>query len=100
MWWKNFSSYMAIRLNTSRREARRIRKTFQSRQLIYAAVKRVCNILDEHETAGLVPVMVWLPPELAAQVKEMAKPYMDAPPAKAAKKDAKDGWLNKKKYGL
>ncbi|MBF4560512.1 hypothetical protein GIW54_12940 [Pseudomonas proteolytica] len=46
-----------------------------SRQLVYAAVKRVRNILEEHEAQELVPVMVWLPPELAEQVKQMAAPY-------------------------
>lgn len=48
----------------------------ESRQAVYAAIKRVREVLDKHQEAGLVPVMVWLPPELAAQVQEMAKPYM------------------------
>lgn len=46
-----------------------------SRQLIYAAVQRVRKIMDEHQVQELVPVMVWLPPELAEQVKQMAAPY-------------------------
>lgn len=46
-----------------------------SRQLVYAAVKRVRNILEEHDAQELVPVMVWLPPELAEQVKKMAAPF-------------------------
>nr|WP_015647616.1 TrfB-related DNA-binding protein [Pseudomonas sp. GLE121]AGL12861.1 putative transcriptional regulator [Pseudomonas sp. GLE121] len=53
----------------------------ESRQLVNAAIKRVRDVLDKHQEAGLVPVMVWLPPELAAQVHEMAKPYMEAKPA-------------------
>ncbi|MDU8491951.1 TrfB-related DNA-binding protein [Pseudomonas syringae pv. actinidiae] len=61
----------------------------ETRQLVNAAIKRVRNVLDKHQEAGLVPVMVWLPPELAAQVMEMAKPYMDTQPApKKAAKDA------------
>lgn len=61
----------------------------ESRQLVNAAIKRVRDVLDKYQEAGLVPVMVWLPPELAAQVMEMAKPYMDAKPApKKAGKDA------------
>ena len=60
-----------------------------SKQTVHAAVKRVRAILDEHGASELVPVMVWLPPELAAQVMEMAKPYMDTKPApKKAGKDA------------
>lgn len=46
----------------------------ESRQLVYAAVKRVREIL-ERKALGLVPVLVWLPPEQAEQVKEMAKSY-------------------------
>ncbi|UVJ41931.1 transcriptional regulator KorA [Pseudomonas sp. LS1212] len=46
----------------------------ESSQLVYAAVKRVREIL-ERKALGLVPVLVWLPPEQAEQVKEMAKSY-------------------------
>lgn len=51
------------------------KETGKSKQLIHAAVKRVRALLDENEAQGLVPVMVWLPPELAEQVREMAAPY-------------------------
>ena len=47
----------------------------ESRQLIHAAVKRVRSILEDRQAQGLVPVLVWLPPALAEQVKEMAEPY-------------------------
>lgn len=57
----------------------------ESRQLVYAAVKRVTKILNDQGAQELVPVMVWLPPELAAQVEEMAAPY-NKPPSKPSKK--------------
>lgn len=60
------------------------RKTGESRQLIYAAVKRVRSILQENHAQELEPVMVWLPADLAAQVREMAKPY-DQKPGKPTK---------------
>lgn len=47
----------------------------ESRQLVYAAVKRVTKILNDQGAQELVPVMVWLPPDLAAQVEAMAAPY-------------------------
>lgn len=43
----------------------------QSRQLVHAAIKRVTAVL-ERQIVGLVPVMVWLTPEEAEQVKQMA----------------------------
>ncbi|HGW5540893.1 TPA: TrfB-related DNA-binding protein [Pseudomonas aeruginosa] len=43
----------------------------QSRQLVHAAIKRVVSVL-ERQTVGLVPVMVWLTPEEAELVKQMA----------------------------
>lgn len=46
-----------------------------SKQTVHAAVKRVRAILDEQGAKELVPVLVWLPAELAEQVKEMAKPF-------------------------
>jgi len=46
-----------------------------SRQNVYAAVKKVQTVLEKNGADALVPVMVWLPPELAKQVQEMAKPY-------------------------
>lgn len=46
----------------------------ESSQMVSAAVKRVREIL-ERKALGLVPVLVWLPPEQAEQVKEMAKSY-------------------------
>ena len=55
-----------------------------SRQLVYAAVQRVRKILEEHQAEELVPVMVWLPPELAEQVRQMAAPY-DQPEGKGKK---------------
>lgn len=55
-----------------------------SRQLVYAAVQRVRKILEEHQAQELVPVMVWLPPELAEQVRQMAAPY-DQPEGKGKK---------------
>lgn len=51
------------------------RQSDVSRQLVYAAVQRVRKILEEHQAQELVPVMVWLPPELAEQVRQMAAPY-------------------------
>lgn len=53
-----------------------------SRQSAHAAVKRVRSILEEQGATDLVPVLVWLPPELAEQVRDMAKPY---PQPKGAK---------------
>ncbi len=47
-----------------------------TRQNIYAAVKRVTNILEEQNVDGLEAVNVLLPPDLAEKVREMAKPYM------------------------
>lgn len=46
-----------------------------SKQTVHAAVKRVRAILDEQGAKELVPVLVWLPAELAEKVREMAKPY-------------------------
>nr|QOQ33305.1 hypothetical protein [Pseudomonas syringae pv. actinidiae] len=46
-----------------------------SKQTVHAAVKRVRSILDEQGAKELVPVLVWLPAELAEQVRDMAKPY-------------------------
>jgi len=43
----------------------------QSRQLVHAAIKRVTAVL-ERQSDGLVPVMVWLTPDEAEQVKQMA----------------------------
>ncbi|AIG04675.1 Uncharacterised protein [Pseudomonas fluorescens] len=57
------------------------KKTGDSRQLVYAAVKRVRGILQQHDAEELVPVMVWLPPELAEKVRQMAAPY-DQPKSK------------------
>ena len=51
------------------------KETGDSRQLVYAAVKRVRTILEKHDVQELVPVLVWLPPELAEQVRQMAAPY-------------------------
>lgn len=46
-----------------------------TKQTAHAAVKRVRKILEEQGAGELVPVLVWLPPELAEQVREMAKPF-------------------------
>jgi len=46
-----------------------------SKQTVHAAVKRVRAILDEQGATELVPVLVWLPADLAQQVMDMAKPY-------------------------
>lgn len=63
------------------------RQSDVSRQLVYAAVQRVRKILEEHQAQELVPVMVWLPPELAEQVRQMAAPYeQPAGKGKASKK--------------
>ncbi|MBB3104161.1 TrfB-related DNA-binding protein [Azomonas macrocytogenes] len=48
-----------------------------SLQAVQAAAKQVREIFNENRSEGqsLVPVMVWLPPELAEQIKSMAEPY-------------------------
>lgn len=46
-----------------------------TKQTVHAAIRRVRAILDEQGAKELVPVLVWLPAELAEQVKEMAKPF-------------------------
>ncbi|HHW1937438.1 TrfB-related DNA-binding protein [Pseudomonas aeruginosa] len=53
-----------------------------TRQNAHAAVKRVRAIFEEMGASELIPVLVWLPPELAEQVKEMAKPYPQPASAK------------------
>lgn len=68
----------------------------ESRQLVHAAVKRVRGVLEKKEAQGLVPVLVWLPPELAEQVREMAKPYI-AETEKAQNKDVKGTTKGQKK---
>ena len=55
----------------------------ESLQLVNAAVKRVREIF-ERKALGLVPVLVWLPPEQAEQVRELAKNY--APPIQGQEK--------------
>ncbi|APW18028.1 hypothetical protein E9372_21050 [Salmonella enterica] len=49
----------------------------RSKQTVNAAIRRVTAIFNEviPEDEQLEFVQVWLPPELAKQVKEMAKPY-------------------------
>ncbi|MCW7549995.1 TrfB-related DNA-binding protein [Photorhabdus aballayi] len=47
-----------------------------TRQNVHAAVKKVTTIIDEQEIKGLQAVNVWLPPDLAEQVIEIAKHYM------------------------
>lgn len=49
----------------------------RSKQTVNAAIRRVTAIFNEviPENEQLEFVQVWLPPELAKQVKEMAKPY-------------------------
>lgn len=65
------------------------RERGESRQLVNAAVKRVRTIF-ERQTPGLVPVLVWLPPELAEQVKQMAAPYQEGQePTKPKKRQTK-----------
>lgn len=48
----------------------------KSRQAVAASVKRVKDMIKPFEVEELVPVSVWLPPDLAEQVLAMAKPYM------------------------
>ena len=88
--WKRISPVFASRrLVDGQRPQDVANDRGMSKQTVHAAVKRVRAILDEHGASELVPVIVWLPPELAAQVMEMAKPYMDTKPApKKAGKDA------------
>ncbi|EAY8012469.1 hypothetical protein CP583_26055 [Salmonella enterica] len=55
-----------------------VAKEFErSKQTVNAAIRRVTAIFNEviPEDEQLEFVQVWLPPELAKQVKEMAKPY-------------------------
>ncbi|EJD8609986.1 ArdK family transcriptional regulator [Salmonella enterica] len=49
----------------------------RSKQTVNAAIRRVTAIFNEviPEDEQLEFVQVWLPPDLAKQVKEMAKPY-------------------------
>lgn len=51
----------------------------RSKQTVNAAIRRVTAIFNEviPEDEQLEFVQVWLPPELAKQVKEMAKPYLN-----------------------
>ncbi|HBP1103755.1 TPA: hypothetical protein L5T96_006220 [Pseudomonas aeruginosa] len=56
----------------------------ESRQNVHAAVKRVNGVL-ERETQGLVPVLVWLTPDEAEEVKRMAAKH-----EKAEKRQIKD----------
>lgn len=51
----------------------------RSKQTVNAAIRRVTAIFNEviPEDERLEFVQVWLPPELAKQVKEMAKPYQN-----------------------
>ena len=51
----------------------------RSKQTVNAAIRRVTAIFNEviPEDEQLELVQVWLPPELAKQVKEMAKPYQN-----------------------
>lgn len=56
----------------------------QSRQLVHAAVTRVREILQQ-ESKGLVPVLEWLTPEEARQVRQMAEKHK-----RPKKKDAQD----------
>ncbi|HBV4266000.1 TPA: hypothetical protein MDW71_005293 [Klebsiella pneumoniae] len=51
----------------------------RSKQTVNAAIRRVTAIFSEviPEDEQLEFVQVWLPPELAKQVKEMAKPYQN-----------------------
>ncbi len=51
----------------------------RSKQTVNAAIRRVTAIFNEviPKDEQLEFVQVWLPPELAKQVKEMAKPYQN-----------------------
>ncbi len=51
----------------------------RSKHTVNAAIRRVTAIFNEviPENEQLEFVQVWLPPELAKQVKEMAKPYQN-----------------------
>ncbi|EBO5872303.1 hypothetical protein DTT09_25090 [Salmonella enterica] len=51
----------------------------RSKQTVNAAIRRVTAIFNEviPEDEQLEFVQVWLPPELAKQVKEMAKQYQN-----------------------
>ena len=51
----------------------------RSKQTVNAAIRRVTAIFNEviPEDEQLEFVQVWLPPELAKQVKEMAEPYQN-----------------------
>ncbi len=55
------------------------KKFDRSKQTVNAAIRRVTAIFNEviPEDEQLEFVQVWLPPELAKQVKEMAKPYQN-----------------------
>lgn len=47
----------------------------KTRQAVAASVKRVKEMIKPYSVSELEPVSVWLPPELAKKVREMAKPY-------------------------
>jgi len=55
------------------------REMGESRQLVNAAIKRVTDIAGKPHGTGLVPVVVWLPADKAAQVEEMAREYIEEP---------------------
>ena len=65
------------------------REVGESRQLVNAAIKRVTDIAGKPHGDGLVPVMVWLPADKAAQVQEMAREYMEEPTILKAKNKEK-----------
>lgn len=46
-----------------------------SRQTVYEAVWKFATVLEKSRSEKLVPVYVWLPEDLAEQVKKMAEPY-------------------------
>ncbi|QCR38905.1 TrfB-related DNA-binding protein [Nissabacter sp. SGAir0207] len=46
-----------------------------SRQAVYAAVARVRKIMEAKDLSVLEPVLVWLPPDKAKEVRAMAKQY-------------------------
>jgi hypothetical protein len=61
-----------------KRPAQVARDNDRTPQAVNSALKRVKDILEQNQSLlqDLEPVNVWLPPELAAKVREMAAPYM------------------------
>lgn len=47
-----------------------------SRQTVYEAVWRFATALENHQATKLVPVYVWLPEDVAKEVRAMSEKYI------------------------